>query len=59
VMCVCGGVFTITANLEKSFDQISNAVSYIASTGAFPLIMGRDHSIGFLNIHGIASVTSK
>jgi agmatinase len=58
-LCDVGDVFTIPANLEKSFDQISNAVAHIASTGAFPLIMGGDHSIGFPTIRGIASVTSK
>jgi agmatinase len=58
-LCDLGGVFTIPANLEKSFGQISNTVTHIASTGAFPLIMGRDYSIGFPTIHGIASVTSK
>jgi len=54
-----GDVFTIPANLEKSFDQISNAVAHIASTGAFPVILGGDHSIGFPTVRGIASVTSK
>jgi len=58
-LCDVGDVFTIPANLEKSFDQISNAVAHIASTGAFPLILGGDHSIGFPTVRGIASVTSK
>jgi agmatinase len=54
-LCDVGGVFTIPANLNKSFDHISNAVAHIASMGAFPLIMARDHLIGFTTIH----VTSK
>jgi agmatinase len=58
-LCDVGDVFTIPANLETSFDQISNAVAHVASTGAFPLIMGGDHSIGFPTVRGIASVTSK
>ena len=58
-MCDAGDVFTIPANLEKSFDQISNAVAYVAASGAMPIIMGGDHSIGFPTIRGIASVTSK
>ncbi|KAG8469022.1 hypothetical protein KFE25_007540 [Diacronema lutheri] len=58
-LCDAGDVFTIPANLEKSFDQISNAVAYIAATGSMPFIMGGDHSIGFPTVRGIASVTSK
>jgi agmatinase len=52
-------VFTIPANIEKTFDQISNAVAYVAASGAMPVMMGGDHSIGFPTIRGIASVTSK
>ena len=37
----------IPANIEKSFDQISNAVGHVFSSGSFPLILGGDHSIGF------------
>jgi agmatinase len=58
-LCDIGDVFTIPANIEKSFAQISNAVAYIASTGTMPIILGGDHSIGYPTIRGIASVTSK
>lgn len=58
-LCDAGDVFTIPANLEKSFDQISNAVAHIASTGTLPIILGGDHSIGFPTVRGIASVTTK
>mmetsp|Transcript_20846 Transcript_20846/g.23634 ORF Transcript_20846/g.23634 Transcript_20846/m.23634 type:complete len:417 (+) Transcript_20846:711-1961(+) len=58
-LCDAGDVFTIPANIEKSFDQISNAVAHVAATGSFPIILGGDHSIGFPTIRGIASVTSK
>uniref|UniRef100_A0A7S3LBH6 Agmatinase n=1 Tax=Amphora coffeiformis TaxID=265554 RepID=A0A7S3LBH6_9STRA len=58
-LCDAGDVFTIPANIEKSFDQISNAVAHIASTGSMPIILGGDHSIGFPTVRGIASVTSK
>eukprot|EP00956_Cyclotella_meneghiniana_P010781 scaffold15087_cov74-Cyclotella_meneghiniana.AAC.3 len=51
-LCDIGDVFTIPANIEKSFDQISNAVAHIASHGG-------DHSIGFPTVRGLASVTSK
>lgn len=58
-LCDAGDIFTIPANIEKCFDQISNGVGYIASTGAMPVILGGDHSIGFPTIRGIAAQTSK
>ena len=57
--CDAGDVFTIPANIEKTFDQISNAVAHVAASGSFPVILGGDHSIGFPTVRGIASVTSK
>jgi agmatinase len=58
-LCDIGDVFTIPANIEKTFDQISNAVAHIASSGTMPIILGGDHSIGFPTVRGLASVTSK
>ncbi|CAB9503135.1 Probable agmatinase 2 [Seminavis robusta] len=58
-LCDAGDIFTIPANLEKSFDQISNGIAHIASTGTMPIILGGDHSIGFPTVRGIASVTTK
>jgi len=58
-LCDAGDIFTIPANIEKTFDQISNAVAYIGASGAMPIILGGDHSIGFPTIRGMASVTSK
>mmetsp|Transcript_6554 Transcript_6554/g.8518 ORF Transcript_6554/g.8518 Transcript_6554/m.8518 type:complete len:408 (-) Transcript_6554:135-1358(-) len=58
-LCDAGDVFTIPANIEKSFDQISNAVAHVFSTGTFPIILGGDHSIGFPTIRGIAACTTK
>mmetsp|Transcript_68967 Transcript_68967/g.165502 ORF Transcript_68967/g.165502 Transcript_68967/m.165502 type:complete len:410 (-) Transcript_68967:122-1351(-) len=58
-LCDVGDIFTIPANIEKTFDQISNAVAYIGASGAMPIILGGDHSIGFPTIRGLASVTSK
>lgn len=53
-MCDAGDVFVIPANIEKTFDQIDKAVSYIVEKGTFPVIVGGDHSIGYPNIRGIA-----
>ena len=58
-LCDAGDVFTIPANLEKSFDQISRAVAHVFSSGAMPLILGGDHSIGFPTVRGVAQCTSK
>lgn len=48
-----GDIFTIPANNEKSFDQISKGIAHIFSSGAFPIILGGDHSIGFPTVRGI------
>ena len=58
-LCDVGDVFTIPANLEKSFDQISRGVSHVFSSGALPVMLGGDHSIGFPCVRGIAECTSK
>ena len=52
-LCDVGDVFTIPANNEKSFDQISKGIAHIFSSGAFPIIMGGDHSIGFPTVRGV------
>src|SRR5258708_12381587 len=58
-LCDAGDVFTIPANLEKSFDQISRGVSHVFSSGALPLMLGGDHSIRFPSLPGIPQSTSK
>ena len=58
-LCDAGDVFTIPANIEKTFDQISRAVSHVFSSGALPIMLGGDHSIGFPCVRGIAECTSK
>ena len=49
-----GDIFTIPANIEKTFDQISRAVSHVFSSGAFPVVLGGDHSIGYPCVRGVA-----
>lgn len=58
-LCDVGDVFTIPGNLEKSFDQISKATAHVFASGALPIILGGDHSIGFPTVRGIASQTDK
>jgi agmatinase len=52
-MCDIGDVFTV-ANIEKSFDQITKAVSHVMSCGTLPIIFGGDHSIGYPCLRGVA-----
>jgi len=52
-LCDVGDVFTIPANNEKSFDQISKGVAHVFSSGAFPIILGGDHSIGFPTVRAV------
>lgn len=52
-ICDLGDVFTI-GNIEKSFDQVSRAVSHVYANGTFPFLMGGDHSLGYPNVRGIA-----
>ncbi|HZS90048.1 MAG TPA: agmatinase family protein [Chloroflexota bacterium] len=49
-----GDVSVIPANIEKSFDQIDRAVSYIHERAIFPVVLGGDHSIGYPDIRGLA-----
>jgi agmatinase len=53
-LCDLGDIFTIPANLEKSFDQITKGVSHVYASGAFPVVLGGDHSIGYPTTRGVA-----
>jgi len=49
-----GDVLIIPSNLEKSFDQIAMAVSYVAEREIFPVVLGGDHAIGYPDVRGLA-----
>ncbi|MCP3822184.1 agmatinase [Streptomyces sp. A3M-1-3] len=49
-----GDIFVIPANIEKTFDQVSLGVSHILDAGAFPVIIGGDHSIGYPDAKALA-----
>lgn len=53
-LCDAGDVFVIPGNIEKSFDQVTKAISHIYTSGVFPVICGGDHSLGYPNVRGIA-----
>ncbi|MCK5924241.1 MAG: arginase family protein, partial [Methylococcales bacterium] len=52
-LCDAGDVFVIPGNIEKTFDQVSKAVSHVYTSGAFPILCGGDHSLGYPNVRGI------
>jgi agmatinase len=58
-LCDAGDVFVIPANIEKTFDQISLAMRHVFESGAMPVVLGGDHSIGFPTVRGIARATDK
>jgi agmatinase len=49
-----GDIQVIPANIEKSFDQIADAVRFIHERAVFPVVLGGDHSIGYPNVRGTA-----
>ena len=53
-VCDLGDIFTIPANIEKTFDQISKATAHVYESGAFPIVLGGDHSIGYPTVRGVA-----
>ncbi len=53
-MVDAGDISVIPGNLEKSFDQIDLAVSYLHERAVFPVVLGGDHSIGYPDIRGMA-----
>jgi len=53
-ICDAGDVFVIPGNIEKTFDQVSKAVSHVYTSGAFPVLCGGDHSLGYPNVRGVA-----
>ena len=44
----------IPSNIEKSFDQIDMAVSYIHEQGAFTVVIDGANSIGYPDVRAIA-----
>ena len=53
-LCDAGDIFVIPSNIEKSFDQIDRAVSFVHEQGVFPVVIGGDHSIGYPDVRALA-----
>ena len=53
-ICDLGDIFVIPANIEKAFDQITKGIAHIYESGAFPVVLGGDHSIGYPTTRGVA-----
>lgn len=58
-LCDAGDLVATPGNAATCFDQISRGVSQVFSSGAMPVILGGDHSIGDPALRGIADCTSK
>jgi agmatinase len=58
-ICDVGDIYVIPSNIEKTFDQVDLAISYIHEQGAFPVIIGGDHSIGYPDVRAIAPHVGK
>ncbi|WP_458078748.1 agmatinase [Streptomyces sp. EMB26] len=50
-----GDIFVIPANIEKTFDQVERGIAHILDAGAFPVIIGGDHSIGYPDAKALAA----
>ena len=53
-MADLGNIQVIPSNLEKSFDQIAKAMSFVTEREVFPVVLGGDHAIGYPNVRGIS-----
>jgi agmatinase len=49
-----GDIFVIPSNIEKTFDQIELGLGHILDAGAFPVVIGGDHSIGYPDAKALA-----
>ena len=53
-LCDAGDIYTLPANAEKTFDQITKGIGYIFSQGVTPIVLGGDHSTTFPTLRGIS-----
>ncbi|MFQ5876067.1 MAG: agmatinase [Dehalococcoidia bacterium] len=51
-MADCGDVTILPSDVEKNFAKLTKAVRRILDRGAFPVIIGGDHSITFPSVRG-------
>jgi agmatinase len=58
-LCDAGDIYVIPSNIEKTFDQVDKAISFIHEQGAFPVVIGGDHSIGYPDVRAIAPYVGK
>lgn len=59
-MADCGDIHSpVYQRNGKEFDYLENTVRRLVSRGAFPVIMGGDHSISLSTIRGAAAVNDK
>jgi agmatinase len=49
-----GDINVLPSNLEKTFDQVAKAVSFVAERELFPIVLGGDHALGYPDVRGLA-----
>ena len=55
-LCDAGDIYTLPANAEKTFDQITKGIGYIFSQGVTPIVLGGDHSTTFPTLRGLSLI---
>lgn len=57
-LCDAGDIYTLPANAEKTFDQITKGIGYIFSQGVTPIVLGGDHSTTFPTLRAFQSIST-
>ena len=53
-MADCGNVTVVPSDVLRNFQKLTSAVEKIAGSGAFPVVVGGDHSITFAVVRGLS-----
>ena len=54
-MADCGNVTVVPSDVMRNFDKLTQAVTKIVERGAFPVVVGGDHSITFPVVRGLSA----
>ena len=54
-MVDCGNVTTLPSDVLTNFDKLTRSVEKVVSRGAFPVVVGGDHSITYPVVRGLSS----
>ena len=54
-MADCGNVTVVPSDVLRNFDKLTQAVAKIVERGAFPVVVGGDHSVTFPVVRGLSA----